>query len=138
MTQGRALPIILLAFCASCATPPFDDMINNRYFEVETYADPEAPYLGEWTTATAGGIYSMKIVESGRAITCTKYQAHIEDVKVFLDKGIPTIISENGGLERIKGVEGDFLFTDAYGIEIKYHRGDVPDVCQGAFLALTQ
>lgn len=129
--KNRPFYIIALLFSlSSCATPYLDDIIHNKYFEYEKVSDPSAPYLGEWTSANAGGIYTMKIFPDGVVITCMKAMPQSNFGKmVQVDSG-RAIMYERGSIERITSVHEGELITDLYGEPNKYHQGDTPDACR--------
>lgn len=128
-----------LLFVAGCAPKWMQDQANNQYFEKITYADIDAPYLGEWTAATGTGLSAIKIDAKGNIKMCSSNQAAVlpyfssSNGKVFKEDGKIKMILDMGYQYEIVSVQKDHLIVNGYGQDVKFYSGKVPGNCREVF-----
>lgn len=132
-----ALLVVLLAalFVAGCAFNQYQgDIADDQYDEKQTFPNPSAAYVGEWTGGSKVGIRSIKIKEDGRIKVCMSPSAGTMDGKVYLDNGEPAIIMKTGAKAKFISMAKDALLVEIYGKQEKYYAGLVPEECVSAFV----
>ena len=103
--------LILIALLAGCAFDRYmSDIADNQYNERQTYADPSAAYVGEWTAATDIGFRSIKIREDGKIKECLSPSSGTTGGKVYIEKGSPAFMMKNGAKTRVVSIEEDLFF----------------------------
>jgi hypothetical protein len=109
---------------AVCVTPV---LAKNRYLEVDVYPDPDASYIGVWTSAVEMTLLVINIAPNGSVKYCTStgnFSGFDNGYgKVFKEKGKLKIIFEGGTVFTIVKAEKDVLVTEGYGFKYIYHRG---------------
>ena len=126
------LSVVLLAGCAFNQYQ--SDTGDNQYHEKQMFADPSAPYVGEWTASSNVGIRSIKIREDGRIKICLSPSSGTTFGKVYLDNETPAFIFQTGAKAQIISQEKDILLLEIYGKEEEYYAGLVPEECASAFI----
>lgn len=132
------IPLLVLSGCTSVIMEDTTDnpflTTKNEYFDVQNYKDPDAAYIGEWTTTLSGGMVSIKINGNGYFKSCAENE-HFGQAngKAFKKGDKIVLIHESGTQEEIIKVEARLLTTKSYSREINYHRDETPERCKEIF-----
>ena len=128
------LQFAVLISSASCTLYTQSILYDNQYLEKNNYADPNAPYIGEWTAATGPALTAIKIKGTGDVKICLSNQYFgSQPGKMFKENGKIKMISESGVQHELLSSQSEYLLFSVYGKEGKYYSGKTPEVCKDVF-----
>ena len=125
---------LMLVLLTGCTFNQYQrDVANNRYNEIDAYADPSATYVGEWTAVSNVGVRSIKIRGDGRIKVCLSTSAGVSDGKVFIKDDQPAFMMKTGATAEIVSLDEESMVLYIYGRQEKYYTGLVPKECLSTF-----
>jgi hypothetical protein len=119
------LSVFVIIGCTMHAA--YDDLIDNKYLDVDPLPNPDSPYVGTWTTNMVGGLVCIKINPDGTAKYCqNKMNGIVEKVyaKIYKEaNGDLFLINESGIRYKIMECSSNHIDTTAYGSRFRFIPG---------------